>query len=294
MWTRVPGPPRHRNADVNKEGWPCHRETGMRKPLECGSHWNAEAIGMRMRVPGPPRHRNADVNKEEWPCHRETGMRKPLECGSYWNADKTHGAAQSFDVGMRMQLYRVAWPLEIGRRMQLYRVAQPPEIGIRMELYGVARLLEIGIRMQLYGRLIHLTLESGSSCRRPPSFWNADETHGAAQPFDVQIAAVECRTRKMCRRPGMRSFSGSGVGSIGSPATRSYIRRATEWLSLTCVSEFLLASLCIELLLTYAWFNLHTGLPRYGCSTGRSGTNSYQTDSWRSPIWNEVIEQTTL
>ncbi|KAJ8666296.1 hypothetical protein QAD02_007958 [Eretmocerus hayati] len=187
MWTRVPGPPRHRNADVNKEGWPCHRETGMRKPLECGSHWNSEAIGMRMRVPGPPRHRNADVNKEEWPCHRETGMLKPLECGSYWNADKTHGAAQSFDVGMRMQLYRVAWPLENGRRMQLYRLAQPLEIGIRIQLHGVARLLEIGMRMQLYGRLIHLTLESGSSCRRPPSFWSADETHGAAQPFDVQI-----------------------------------------------------------------------------------------------------------
>ncbi|KAJ8680330.1 hypothetical protein QAD02_016117 [Eretmocerus hayati] len=184
---------------------------------------------MRMRVPGPPRHRNADVNKEEY---GPATVR--LKCGSYWNADKTLGAAQSFDVGMRMQLYGVAWPLEIGWRVQLY------------------------------GRLIHLTLECGSSCRRPPSFWNADETHGAAQPFNVQIAAVECRVpRKMCRRPGMRSISGSGVGSIGSPATRSYIRRATEWLSLTCVLKFLSASLCIELLLTYAYFNLHTGLPRY-------------------------------
>ncbi|KAJ8674613.1 hypothetical protein QAD02_005875 [Eretmocerus hayati] len=116
-------------------------------------------------------------------------MRKPLECGNYWNADRTHGAAQPFDVGMRMQLYGVAWPLEIG------------------------------MRMQLYGRLIHLTLECGRSCRRPPSFWNADETHGAAHPFDVQIAAVECQVaRKMCRRPEMRSISGSRVGSIGFPS----------------------------------------------------------------------------
>ncbi|KAJ8670851.1 hypothetical protein QAD02_002110 [Eretmocerus hayati] len=36
MRMRVSGPPRHRNADVNKEEWPCYRETGMRKPLECG------------------------------------------------------------------------------------------------------------------------------------------------------------------------------------------------------------------------------------------------------------------
>ncbi|KAJ8683697.1 hypothetical protein QAD02_019489 [Eretmocerus hayati] len=81
MRTQVPGPHRHWNADVNKEGWPCHRETGMRKVLECRSHWTAEAIGMRTQVPGPHRHWNADVNKEGWPCHRETGMRKTLECG---------------------------------------------------------------------------------------------------------------------------------------------------------------------------------------------------------------------
>ncbi|KAJ8673017.1 hypothetical protein QAD02_004278 [Eretmocerus hayati] len=36
MRTKVPGPYRHWNADVSKEGWPCHRETGMRKLLECG------------------------------------------------------------------------------------------------------------------------------------------------------------------------------------------------------------------------------------------------------------------
>ncbi|KAJ8674614.1 hypothetical protein QAD02_005876 [Eretmocerus hayati] len=52
-----------------------HPGTGMRKVLECRSHWTAEAIGMRTQVPGPHRHWNADVNKEGWPCHRETGMR---------------------------------------------------------------------------------------------------------------------------------------------------------------------------------------------------------------------------
>ncbi|KAJ8665546.1 hypothetical protein QAD02_007208 [Eretmocerus hayati] len=32
------------------------------------------------------------------------------------------------------------------------------------------------------------TLETGNSCKRPPSFWSADKAHGVAQSFDVGIA----------------------------------------------------------------------------------------------------------
>ncbi|KAJ8684584.1 hypothetical protein QAD02_020376 [Eretmocerus hayati] len=48
MRTQVPGPHRHWNANVNKEGGPAT------VILECGSHWNAEAIGMRTGLMGRP------------------------------------------------------------------------------------------------------------------------------------------------------------------------------------------------------------------------------------------------
>ncbi|KAJ8681459.1 hypothetical protein QAD02_017249 [Eretmocerus hayati] len=198
-------------------------------------------------------------------------MRKPLECGSYWNADRTHGAAQPFDVGIRMQLYGVAWPLEIGMRMQLYRAAQPLEIGMRMQLYRVTQLLEIGMRIQLYrvARLFDIGMRKQLQPERDhPAFGMRMRlmTRPIRLMFRPQLwnvkYPVRCAATQECE-----VFPDQEWGASDSPATRSYIRRATEWLSLTCVLKFLSASLCIELLLTYAYFNLHIGLPRYARSS---------------------------
>ncbi|KAJ8671979.1 hypothetical protein QAD02_003242 [Eretmocerus hayati] len=127
----------------------------MRKPLECGSHWNAVAIGIRLRVLGPPTHWNADVNKEGWLSHltlecgcscaaRSGPATVRSECGSQWNADvEKRGVAQPLNLGMRMQLYRVAQPLEIGMRMQLHG-RLPFDIGMRKQLWEPTQLLECG------------------------------------------------------------------------------------------------------------------------------------------------------